>query len=407
MNRSLMIGLAVFATAASTLSAAELKSNIYGYLEGYVEKVESSPARENGTSTAEGNAYRKKNPYEFNTPHINVMMKSVYKEKYSGYLNLTGEDGAGVSVQNAWVETKIKDDLLKFRLGKMYRPFGLYNEQLDAVPTYMGIEPPELFDGDHLLLTRTTNMMIHGEKGFGSNILRYAVTTGNDEHFENAVPFGGDLRFAHYASNFDITVGSSFYVSNKAAPSKSVGSGSPDGGVLNWMESDSYNVLGFYTEFNMKGLKLQGAYYNADHDAKRKGSKLQSLNTAQLTNQQISRLCGGNCATATDSFVSYDVKTWYVRAGYSFMTEMGELLPYLQWDYYSNPETVAQKSNGGDNEAGVADDGKFTKQTIGMVYRPYPVVAFKLDASNHSQKVEGKDVNYGELRFSYSYIWTL
>lgn len=402
-----LVSLVALPIIFNSAMAADLKSSMYGYIEGYVEKVEASPTRGGGTSTTEGQYFRQKNPYEFNTPNLNVMVKSDYQNKYSGFLNLSGADGEGVAVKNAWVETKLKGDLLKVRFGKLYRPFGLYNEQLDAVPTYMGIEPPELFDGDHLLLTRTTNLMLHGEKNFGQNAVRYALTTGNDEHFENAVPVGGDLRVTHYGNNFDLTLGSSFYFSNKATPTVDVGDGSPDGGVLNWMESDSYNVLGFYTELNAMNWKLQAAYYKAGHEAKRSGSKLQNLSTDQMTNEQITRLCGGDCSTAGDSFVDYDVKTWYVRAGYSFNTSFGELLPYVQWDYYSNPETLAEKDNGGDNEAGVADDGEFTKQTIGFVYRPYPVTAFKLDASNHTQKVEGKDVNYGELRFSYSYIWTL
>ena len=31
----------------------------------------------------------------------------------------------------------------------------------------------------------------------------------------------------------------------------------------------------------------------------------------------------------------------------------------MQWDRYGNPETIATKDFGGDNEAGVADDGVF------------------------------------------------
>ena len=39
-------------------------------------------------------------------------------------------------------------DHFKLRTGKIYRPFGQFNELLDAVPTYLGMEPPELFDKD-------------------------------------------------------------------------------------------------------------------------------------------------------------------------------------------------------------------------------------------------------------------
>jgi len=56
-------------------------------------------------------------------------------------------------------------------------------------------------------------------------------------------------------------------------------------------------------------------------------------------------------------------------------------LTYNGW--YSNPETIAKKKYGGDNEAGAADDGVFYKSTVGLVYRPAPEVAIKFDQSFH------------------------
>ena len=351
------------------VQAAPLKSQIYGYVEGYLEKVEKSPTRTGGTSTTEGTHSRTENPHEFDTPHINFMVKSSKGSKYSSFLNLDAS-GSSVSMKNGWFDASLHNDLLRFRIGKIYRRFGLYNEILDAVPTYMGIEPPELFDGDHLLLTRTTNFMLHGETSIGGDTLRYSLTTGNDERFNKEVPIGGDVRYTKYGNSYELTVGSSFYFSDKAKPSVAVGSGSPNGGVLNWMNSDRYKVLGAFTELIKGGTKLQFAYFVADHDAKRSGSKLQSLSTAALNNRQIQRLCNGNMSTCSDSGVNYKVKTWYIRAGHTFNTSMGDFTPYVQWDFYDNPETVATKSNGGDNEAGVADDGKFKKQTLGVVYQP-------------------------------------
>jgi hypothetical protein len=72
--------------------------------------------------------------------------------------------------------------------------------------------------------------------------------------------------------------------------------------------------------------------------------------------------------------------------------------------YYA---TLFNKDLGGDAEAGLSDDGRFTKQTLGLVYRPINTVALKVDSSNHSQKVGGTYKNYVEGRFSYSYIWSL
>lgn len=394
-----------FALCGLLVSPVSANTSIYGYIEGYVEKVESSPTRTGGTSTSEGAVSRSENAHEFQTPNVKFMVKNTSGD-YSSYLNIDASE-SNVKMTNAWFEGKIAGNYLKARIGKMYRKFGLYNERLDAVPTYIGIEPPELFDGDHLLLTRTTNFMLHGEKDFDSGTLFYSLATGNDERAGSEIPLGGDVRYTMFGDNYEWTIGSSFYLSHKAKPSQDVGSGSPDGGVLNWMNEDKYEVFGVFTEYKRKMLTLQFAYFQADHDAIRSGSKLQDLNTAALNDEQIQRLCNGDMSTCADSAVNYKVKTWYIRAGYSFKTSKGEITPYVQWDSYENPETVLAKSNGGDNEAGLADDGKFNKQTVGMVYRPTDKVAIKLDASNHSQDVDGESLNYSEVRGSFSYVWQL
>ena len=79
-------------------------------------------------------------------------------------------DDEPLSVRNAWVEVPIYRDRVLLRVGKTYRRFGLYNEILDAVPTFIGIEPPELFDKDHLIVTRTTNVMLHGTLNLGDTL---------------------------------------------------------------------------------------------------------------------------------------------------------------------------------------------------------------------------------------------
>jgi hypothetical protein len=100
--------------------------------------------------------------------NLNVMVQGTVLERYRYFLNLAapkaGEIGDDVliGVRNAWVEAPLVGDALQVRLGKTYRRFGLYNEILDATPTFIGIEPPELFDADHLMLTRTTNLMLSG-----------------------------------------------------------------------------------------------------------------------------------------------------------------------------------------------------------------------------------------------------
>ena len=401
----LAIGLIGFSYG---IKAKDLQTNFFGYLEGRWEKVGKVPERSGSTSTTAGSVTKTKQPNEISVPNVKVMMKSSYRNRYSGFINLRGDDGEGVSVKNAWVEAKIYQDYFKFRIGKMYSPFGLYNEQLDATPTYIGIEPPEPFDGDHLLLPRTTNALLHGELNIFNGLFRYSLTTGNDERYAEAVPVGFDVRYTFFGKNFDITPGFSYYHSGLSKPSVAMGDGSPNAGVANWMESDSYHVYGPYTEVNMGNLQFQVAFFFSSHEAKRSGTKVQSLaSDTTLNAQQIARICGGNCATASDSLTAYDIRTWYVRLGYTMSTKAGDFIPYVQWDYYKNPETIKNKTYGGDNEAGLADDGEFTKQTLGLVYRPYDVLAFKFDASNHNQKIDGRSQNYMEGRFSYSYIWHL
>ncbi|MSP73129.1 MAG: hypothetical protein EXR76_13370, partial [Myxococcales bacterium] len=66
----------------------------------------------------------------------------------------------------------------------------------------------------------------------------------------------------------------------------------------------------------------------------------------------------------TANEVEYTVQTVYVRAGYPFpIGDRASLTPYLQWDDSENPETIKERDFGGDNEAGVADDNRFTKVT--------------------------------------------
>ncbi len=390
--------------------SAELKSRVYGYVEGYIEQVEESPQRSGGSATSEGDVEKEANPHEFDTPNVTIMIKSSKGQKFSSYLNIDAS-GDSLETKNAWVDWSLKENLLKFRIGKLYRPFGLYNERLDAVPTYMGIEAPELFDGDHLLLTRTTNMMLHGEKDLNGNTLRYALTTGNDERTAGEVPVGGDVRYTHIGDESEITIGTSFYFSNDSAkPTVDMEdgeTGSPNGGVANWMKEDEYKVLGLYMEYTRSAFKLQTAYYEANHEATRSGSLLQNISRDKLTDEQIQRLCDGDMSSCADSEVSYQVKTWYVRAGYSFETSIGKVTPYLQYDYYENPETIAEKDDGGDNEAGIADDGAFVKQTLGVVFKPDSQFTIKLDGSTHIQEIDGSDESYSELRSSFSYIWSL
>ncbi len=298
---------------------------------------------------------------------------------------------------------------LNIRWGKTYRPFGLYNEILDAVPTYIGIEPPEIFDKDHLMLTRTTNLMVHGSYSTGPHSFTYAFTTGNDQREGNEVPLGADL---HYDFGTMVRIGTSYYdTRGPAVASRSVGEGSPRGGVATWMVNDDYQVYGGYLQVHYRGLTIQTETWIAAHDAERDPEQVLLLLDADLNPRQLKRfgLDGANpSASDIPTEVTYKVRTTYVRVGYGHELESGmEIIPYVQWDFYRNPELVGKKKFGGDNEAGLSDNGEFVKATVGVVMRPIPEVALKVDVSQHRQKFNGKDQNYAEIRTSFSYLWSL
>ncbi len=395
---------------AQVVQAQEQKTTFYGYINSYFEKsADHAVLKASGVSGTPATRGESTGPVEYDVPDIHFVMQSNVADRFKTFLNLKAPGAEGVEVSNAWVESKLYGDTLAFRLGKFYRPFELYNEILDAVPTYIGIEPPELFDGDHLLLTRTTNMMLHGTSPVGPGVIRYSLTTGNDERATDQLPIGLDVR---YLQDIKWTVGSSFYTTGgDAAPieasNSTTGKASPPtGGVLPWMTSDQYQVMGAYVQYLDEKWTFQGSYFTADHNAVRNTAATSLIcATGGMNRSQIDRFgCGGTLNANGD----YTVTAWYSRLGYNFTSnELGEFTPYLQYDSYTNKETIASKTYGGDKEAGQDDDGSIDKWTLGVVYRPVPAVAIKTDYSLHGQDILGKNESYGEARFSLSYYWRM
>ena len=233
---------------------------MYGYFSINYEDVAETPDGGN-------------DPGEFSYPHLNLMFSSKISDEFRIYMNLAGDDAEGVEVRNYWGEY-IHSDMFKIRMGEVYRPFGLFNEKLDAVPTYLGIEPPELFDGDHLMLPRTGILMIHGSVPMGNNLAKYAVMTGNKEVIDTGKPVSWDLNL-----NFgqDLTIGTSGYYSKEPGSPIGVGDGSPPGGILPWMASDEYTVLGGYAKYKHGNFTLKAAYWTANHDAVRDPDAVSAL----------------------------------------------------------------------------------------------------------------------------------
>ena len=378
--------------------------NIYGYFSVRFEKSYSVP------TVADDVIVRSNDPAEWSQPFFHLMIQSELGDDFKIFVNLNGDGGGAIDIRNLWGEYAPKD-YLHLRAGKIYRTFGLYNEILDAVPTYIGIEPPELFDKDHLILSRTTNFMVSGRIPMGNGNFNYSLTNDNGEGdpFSNAFPIGYDLNYKFHQD--DYTIGISGYGSNGPATScVALGDGSPSCGVLPWMSEDDFDVFGGYGEARVGPVLLQTEYWKSNHNALRDPASVVTLvNEAGLNQNQIDRFLIDPSAPATEDNVNvigdYEVKTWYIRAGYFIELKKGELIPYFQWDWYSNPEEIENKDFGGDAEAGASDDGTFNKSTIGIVYRPISSVALKVDQSFHMFKLNGENVSYPEVRFDISYVF--
>lgn len=380
---------------------------IYGYMSTNVERVFGE------LSVEDGQTMRTDAPMEWSLPHFHLFLQSNLSKNIKTFVNIAAEE---LEVRNMWGNIKI-DERLQVKFGKIYRKFGLFNEKLDEVPTYLGIEPPELFDKDHLLLPRLTTFVVHGDFKFDNHSFSYNLSTDNGEGgpSDGLFPLGWDLR-AKIAGKAMVGLSGYFSsISNGAAePEVEVGDGSPTGGVLPWMESDDYSVFGGFAEINVQNFLIKGAYWIADHKAIRNPEAvLTLLNSTDVTDRQRERFLGESASLQTSELSTediltdgdYKVKTAYIRVGYFIKSDYGTFAPFAFFDWMDNPETIAKKTYGGDNESGISDDGKFVKWTLGCSYKPIDKVAIKLDTSRHIQNYNGKSESYPEVRFDISYLF--
>lgn len=383
---------------------------LYGFVNANIEKVFRVPS-----VNGEGQTITETEPVAWSpVQNFHIYGSGNLSRKIGVFFNLAYNDDR-IEVRNAYGNFMFSN-AWQIRVGKIYRRFGLYNEKLDQIPTFMGIEPPELFDRDHLFLTRTTNLMLHGNRAWGQGEFSYALSTGQAEggSSKDVIPLGWDFR---YQSNpAGILVGTSGYASGingqPATSTVAFGEGSPHGGILPWMDADQFTVWGGFVEKRINKLLVQTAYWKAHHQAVRNPEHvLTMVNQAGINQAQRDRFLGVNSQTPTAELtpedvvtdVDYSVYTFYTRVSYNIKSGIGQFVPYVFYDELSNPEVIASKTYGGDNEAGITDDGRFSKVSLGVVYRPINKVAIKLDVGSHTQKFNGESLSYPEVRLDFSF----
>lgn len=396
------------------LNVTELdrKLRIYGYINTNAEQQFNFPY-----VASDGTTIKESDPFTWVPVKAFHLYGSAYlSEKIDILFNLAYADEK-IEVRNAWGNFKIKN-ALQLRVGKMYRRFGLYNERLDQIPTFTGIEPPEIFDTDHLFITRTTNLMVHGNWTTGHLNLQYSLTTENGEGGESkgVMPIGWDLRLK--SDKQSLLLGTSGFKSsinnNTTTSGVPFGDGPPNGGVLPWMDGDNFFLTGLFAEKQLGNLNIQVEYWIAKHDALRNPDNvLEIVKDAGINSRQRENFLGVNTdkpdadLTTADVVVpvKYDVQTYYIRLAYNIDSGIGQFVPYLFLDWMSHPEVINNKTYGGDKESGLADDGVFYKTSAGLVYRPIPTVAIKLDGSIHTQQFNGNPESYPEIRLDFSWAF--
>jgi hypothetical protein len=398
--------------AAATAPAKIFETRLYGYLDTYFSTHFGEPTG----LTANGDIRRADFSHRFDVLSLHAMVQGSIVQRFRYFINLRAGSAGGpgrdvtLGVRNAWVETSLVGDAVVLRLGKTYRRFGLYNEILDATPTFIGVEAPEYLDETRPIVTRTTNLMLHG-KLFSTETwhVGWSLTTGDDERTGNAVPIGADLRATYHSA---LTLGSSFYWSGGDAVSGTAfGEGSPTGAVPTWMARDEYWVLGGFAQLLYDGLVFQAEVTFAQHAAARDPDAVRRfVDTENFYPSARARyFVDGNPAAGLGPLdVRFQVFTTYFRLGYELSVGTWTLTPYAGATYYSNPETLGDDRFGGDEEgSGTKDAGKFVKAMLGAVIRPLPQVALKLETTSHMYRLGGRFDWHQEGKLSLSYLWDL
>jgi hypothetical protein len=407
------------AAPEAPIDVVPFSGRLYGFIE---ERFNATTSEPNGNVKANGDVARAEPVLDLALPAFHIMAQGTLYSRFHFYFNLTAPDSdapghdVSLALRNAWLETSLFGDYLSLRAGKLYRRFGLYNEILDTSPSFIGVETPASITGNRPMLTRTTNVMLHGRAGFDASTISYAITVGKDEVSASDKVFspGFDLNLDWDST---ILVGTSFYTTGGTVlPGLAPGDGSPSGGVAPWMARDRYRVYGGYARLTFGAFLLQGEGWVSPHEATRDPDRtlLMVQNADDLSPANRARF--GVDASSTNparvrTSAQYTYTTLELRAAYTFEFGSGEdpveLTPYLNFQYIRDPESIVDADYGGDGQAGQSPRGIMMHNRVGLIIKPVPVVAIKTEVT--VAVFDYGDRYAGDLEFwaALSYHWEL
>jgi len=392
----------------SAPQASAITGKLYGFIESRFNATTSEP---NGNIKADGSASRSPAVNDLSIPSFHIMAQGTLYDRYRYYINLAAPDSdapsadVALGVRNAWLEMSILGDYLQLRVGKLYRRFGLYNEILDTVPSFIGVEMPVFLSGNRPMLTRTTNAMVHGRVSFDRSTIAYAVTVGKDEISpnDNVWSPGFDVNYDYDST---LLIGTSFYTTaGKVTPNVTLGQGSPTGGVAPWMKQDSFQVFGGYAQLSLGDFVLHGEAWVSPHKAVR------DPELVAILAQNARNFSAANATQLAGTSANYTYQTFDIRASYTFDVGSGDdpaqIIPYLDYQYIRNRESIADTVYGGDGQPGESPQGRAMHNRIGVVIRPVSVVAFKAEGTYAMYDYGTRFASDEELWLSLSYQWEL
>jgi hypothetical protein len=143
----------------------------------------------------------------------------------------TDDDRGNVALEYGFAEYALSD-LIKFRVGKMFTPFGIFNEIHTAKPAFLAVKespatnkPERIVDGAYRFFPRWgTGIGLQGEGMIRNRSFDYDLFISNGEQ-DNTNPFEEDDNIAKaFAARFrveptqNLRVGASFYYDHITEP---------------------------------------------------------------------------------------------------------------------------------------------------------------------------------------------